>query len=127
MLQLTLLNSIAPKLRLNRSEPLDARYISWFTDGYRASAPGTNVCRQNTDCEVDEICQGGYCTGLNRIAQLHGLYYGDLHTNLLTDHHPLSHLLYSHHNFNDATQLFHQPDDFVRGYSHDYEYDYDYE
>lgn len=81
MLRLTVLNCIAPKLRPN-TEPLDAHARNWFTDGYRVSAPSTNTCRQDSDCEGSEICQAGYCAGIHRKYSTHGLYYGNEYKNL---------------------------------------------
>ena len=76
MLRLCVLNSVAPKLRPS-NEGLIAYTRNWFTDGYRTSAPGTNVCRQDSDCENNEICKAGYCAGLQRKYSTYGLYYGD--------------------------------------------------
>lgn len=60
MWKVCILNSVAPKLQPQR-EKLTFEIANWYTDGYRTSAPGTNLCQVNTDCEGDEICQGGFC------------------------------------------------------------------
>ena len=84
MLRLCALNSIAPKLRPS-NEGLIAYTRNWFSDGYRTSAPGTNVCRQDSDCEGSEICKAGYCAGLQRKYSTYGLYYGDEYKNVLAN------------------------------------------
>jgi len=128
MLQLTILNSIAPKLRFNKQEKLDARHINWFTDGYRTSFSGSNTCRSNTDCESDEICQSGYCGGLKRIVGKHGLYH-DTRT-ILSNNDQLSYLEYTtndnlFNNNDNMKKVVNQPP--KNEYTKDYEHDYDYE
>ncbi len=99
MLRLTVLNSITPKLQVN-TEPLDAHTRNWFSDGYRVSAPGTNMCRQDSDCEGSEICQAGYCAGIHRKYSTHGLYYGNEYKKLAgIESHPLSYLEHNPHDF----------------------------
>lgn len=58
-LRLTVLMSL-----LQPRENLDARYKNWFSDGYRASAPFTQLCVTGSDCEYNERCQGGLCVPL---------------------------------------------------------------
>lgn len=129
MLQLALLNSIAPKLRLFYYEGLDARYRNWFTDGYRAAVAGTTTCHTNTDCEVNEVCQGGFCAGLQRPTNVNGLYYGDDEREILSQ--PDSYATnydYDHDQaFNDQGKQFYQPEIPKHNYMKDHEYDFDFE
>ena len=82
MIKLTLLNSVAPKLR-PKAESLDAHVRKWYSDGYRTGAPGTNTCREDTDCNIGEICQSGYCAGLHRSYGTHGMFYGNEYKDLV--------------------------------------------
>ena len=108
MLRLTVLNSIAPKLQ-PKTEPLDAHTRNWFSDGYRVSAPGTNVCREDSDCEGSEICQSGYCAGIHRKYSTHGLYYGNEYKNLAAiESNALSYLEHGDH---------YRPHDFFYNYA----------
>lgn len=128
MLQLALLNSIAPKLRFIRFEGLDAHIRNWFTDGYRASMPGTAMCKTNTDCEADEICQSGYCTGLQRKTNVQGIYYGEDERNLLQSTTPYSQLQLqtNEFRFNENGSPFSHPPIQTHAYKRDYEYDHDF-
>jgi hypothetical protein len=74
MWKITLLNCLAPKLRVR--ERLDAHSRNWFTDGYRTSTPGTTTCQSDTDCEGYEICQSGYCAGIPRQFDNYGTFIG---------------------------------------------------
>ena len=135
--KMVVLNSIAPKLRPKR-EPIDAHIRSWYTDGYRAGAPGTNTCREDTDCEPGEICQSGYCAGLHRKYNVHGLLYGNEYIDMLSEPtHTLGYLQYSelyrpHDFFYDYAFGDHhgnikvnQPQDVELEKTTDYDYSYD--
>ena len=74
MLRLCILNSIMPKIQ-SPPENLVSKKRNWFSDGYRVSAPGTSTCRSDTDCEINEICQSGYCSGLKRPFGTFGIFY----------------------------------------------------
>ena len=129
MLQLTLLNSIAPKLRFEKTEGLSAKIRNWFSDGYRVSVPGTATCRSTSECEKDEICQSGYCTGLGHRYSTFGEYYGDEHSAIIqqynsTSFQPISNG-YNIDYISHLTKSF-QPDP-DNLYTHNYEHDYDYE
>lgn len=75
MYRLCLLNSIVPKIK-PVSERLNAKTKNWYSDGYRASYPGTAICETNEDCEAGEICQAGYCAGLHRRFAVQGTFIG---------------------------------------------------
>lgn len=47
-------------------ENLDARTRQYVTDGYRTSISGTSVCNHDSHCEINEICQAGYCQKIKR-------------------------------------------------------------
>ena len=139
MLRLCVLNSVAPKLRPT-TEGLDSRRRHWFSDGYRTSTPGTTTCRETTDCERNEICQSGYCTGIKRIYGTHGLYYGNEYRDMLAKDTPRSYL--EHGNYARYQDFFYDytkyidhgtvqrpldhviRDDVVNRYGYDHDYDY---
>ena len=107
MYKLVVLNNIAPKLRSKR-ESIDAHIRNWYTSGYRTGAPGTNTCRGDTDCEPGEICQSGYCAGLHRKYDTHGLFYGAEYADLLSDQNSIGYLQHGD---------FYRPHDFFYDYS----------
>ena len=73
MYKICVLNSVAPKLKC-REEKLVALARNWFSDGYRTSAPGTETCQVDSDCEKYERCQAGFCAGLPLRYDLIGVY-----------------------------------------------------
>jgi len=81
MYKLCILNSVIPKLQ-PQPEQLIAITRNWFTDGYRAAAPGTHLCQTDTDCEHHERCQSGYCAGLHRTFGSRGINSAHHDTNL---------------------------------------------
>ncbi len=137
MLRLCVLNSVVPKLR-PKNEKLDARTRNWFSDGYRAAAPGTSTCRTDSDCEFSEICQGGYCAGIHLNYGTYGLYSDTEYRSILAKDHPYGFLMHSqqympYHHFYSTPDagtinrpLHHFIDMNQANQYRDYEYDHDY-
>lgn len=38
-----------------------AKTRQYYTDGYRSGVSGTEKCISDSDCEINEVCQSGYC------------------------------------------------------------------
>jgi hypothetical protein len=93
-LKLVLLNSIIPKITMeNRTEQLNTHIHNWFSHGYRYSVPRESTCSSDSDCNPDELCRGGYCAGLHRKYDIHGIFYGDEYNDMVGEkNNPLSYL-----------------------------------
>lgn len=126
MFRLVLLNTIGKSLQIKKEGVYAARR-NWFSDGYRAAAPGLHKCSQDTDCEAGEICQAGYCYGLHRRTDIHNLHYGDEYRTLIQrqSNNPL-HFIPDRDIINGSYFYINQPVFDIEEEVIDYEYNYDY-
>lgn len=100
-----------------RREYLNAYTRNWYTDGYRTSAPGTNTCREDSDCEGNEACQSGFCAGIRRKYSLYGLYFGNEYQRFLGGETPYD---TSVGTYNPTSYLHSEPGGIPTNFDYDY-------
>jgi hypothetical protein len=88
MLRLTILNSLSYLFK-PKNENLYTNLKLHFSHDYSHKPIYKKSCQNNEDCNINEICLSGYCSGLNRKYNLHGIFIDNEYKNILENPHPL--------------------------------------
>jgi len=99
----------------------------WYSRGVRHYLPHQRFCNDDSDCSSGDVCANGFCKGIHRRFDTHGLYYSDMYKHLIKSNDPLAHINYI--KLGDGRLRKNHPHtvyDLIQP-THNYNYDYDYE